>query len=120
MRVQSNIGNKNTVSQHSQYLNEKIRFPRFLLINEEGKNVGVVERDEALHIAKGSQLDLLCITPNANPPVCKILDFSKYLYQLKKKDTGKSISKKNLLKEARFSFAISDNDATVKVRKILK
>ncbi len=117
MRAQSTAINKNALFQH---LNGKIEFPTFLLINQEGENMGITKREEALQIAKDSGLDLFCITPNTNPPVCKILDFPKYLYQMKKKDASRTVSKKNLLKEAKFSFAISENDASVKVRKILK
>ncbi|WNE41716.1 MAG: Translation initiation factor IF-3 [Mycoplasmataceae bacterium] len=113
----NNTNNKITLSQ---FLNERINFPQFLLIDENGENVGIVSKQEALSRARSVSLDLFCITPRVDNPVCKILDFPKYIYQLKKKDSGKVTNKKNTLKEAKFSFRISDNDAKVKVNKIIK
>lgn len=111
--------NTNNKFALSQFLNERISFFNFLLIDEKGENVGIVTKQEALSRARDLKLDLFCITPQGNPPVCKILDFSKYVYQLKKKDSGKT-TRKNSLKEAKFSFRISDNDINVKIKKIIK
>jgi translation initiation factor IF-3 len=113
----NNINNKFALSQ---FLNERINFFSFLLINENGENVGIVTKQEALSRAANANLDLFCIIPQSNPPVCKLLDFSKYFYQLKKKENGKTSSKKISLKEVRFSFRISENDANVKIKKIVQ
>ena len=112
--------NNNNKFALSQFLNERINFPSFLLIDENGNSVGVVTKQEALTRANNLELDLFCITPQAKPPVCKILDFSKYFYQLKKKENGKVGNKKTLLKEVKFSFRISENDANVKVKRIVQ
>lgn len=114
------LNNTNNKFALSQFLNERISFSSFLLIDENGENVGVVTKQEGLERASNVELDLFCITPQAKPAVCKILDFSKYFYQLKKKDSGKTANKKNSLKEVKFSFRISENDANVKIKKIVQ
>lgn len=114
------LNNTNSKFALSQFLNERINFASFLLIDENGENVGIVTKQEGLARAASSELDLFCITPQAKPAVCKLLDFSKYFYQLKKKESGKSSSKKNSLKEVKFSFRISENDANVKIKKIVQ
>jgi translation initiation factor IF-3 len=114
------FNNNNNKFALSQFLNERIIFSEFLLIDENGENIGLISKQEALSRARSLNLDLFCITPKGDSPVCKILDFPKYIYQLKKKDGGKVNNKKNTLKEAKFSFRISDNDTKVKVNKIVK
>ena len=107
-------------SSMSEFLNERISFREFLLIDENGENLGITSKPDALLMARDKQLDLFCISPQAKPPVCRILDFSKYIYQLRKKNNGKKISsKKNSLKEAKFSFRISENDISIKTKKII-
>ncbi len=65
--------------------NEKIRSLDVQVIDSEGKNLGVLPLKKAIEIAKGEELDLIEISPNANPPVCKIMDMGKYKYDLQKK-----------------------------------
>ena len=65
--------------------NEKIRSLDVQVIDSEGKNLGVLPLKKAIDIAKGEELDLIEISPNANPPVCKIMDMGKYKYDLQKK-----------------------------------
>lgn len=103
----------------SKFLNENISFENFLLINEKGENLGLIDKEKALKIAKESELDLFCITPHSQPAVCKILDFSKYSYKKKKGATTKKDKKRSLVKEAKFSFRISENDLDIKVKKII-
>lgn len=66
-------------------VNERIQAPQLRVIGEDGENYGVLSRDEALAQAKDAGLDLIEISPNANPPVAKIMEYGKYLYQEKKK-----------------------------------
>jgi len=66
-------------------VNERINAPELRVIGEEGENYGVLSRDEALAKAAEVELDLIEISPNANPPVAKIMEYGKYLYQEKKK-----------------------------------
>ena len=65
--------------------NERIRSPQVQVIDNYGKNLGTLATQEAINIAKQAGLDLIEISPNANPPVCKIVDVGKYKYDLKKK-----------------------------------
>ena len=74
--------------------NEKIRALDVQVINSEGKNLGVLPLNKAVSIAKEEGLDLIEISPNANPPVCKIMDMGKYKYDLQKKaNLAKKIKK---------------------------
>ena len=66
-------------------VNERIRFPQIRVIDEDGQQVGVISSREALALAREKGLDLVEISPSARPPVCKIMDYGKYLYELNKK-----------------------------------
>ena len=65
--------------------NERIRSPEVQVISTDGKNLGILKTQEAINIARQEGLDLIEISPNANPPVCKIIDIGKYKYDLQKK-----------------------------------
>ena len=91
--------------------NELIRVPEVLVIDENGEKLGVMPTQEALIIAKGRGLDLLEIAPTVKPPVCKIMDYGKYLYQQEKLSRQqKSKSKQVEVKSIRLTFGISDHD----------
>ena len=77
--------------------NEKIRSLDVQVIDSEGKNLGVLPLKKAIDIAKGEELDLIEISPNANPPVCKIMDMGKYKYDLQKKANQAKKNKKLFL-----------------------
>ncbi len=101
--------------------NEEITVSEVRLIDEEGKQLGVYETGKALYIARGKDLDLVEISPVAEPPVCKIMDFGAYLYQ-KKKDQKeqKKAQKAHSQKEIKFGIRISDNDFNVRIKKAIK
>jgi len=83
--------------------------------------VGVVSRNEALDMAADTGLDLVEIAPNADPPVCKILDFGKYKYEeQKKKNEAKKKQKVIEVKEVKFRPSIDDHDYDVKMRSMNK
>lgn len=107
-------------NKNSDYLvNEQIRFPQVLVINENGDPQGVKTRNEALALARQANLDLFCIAPTATPPVCKILDFGKYRYQLEKKKKENDKKQKAMIsstKEIRLSPVIDKHDIETKVR----
>lgn len=85
------------------------------LINDEGENVGVVKTQDALRQAYDKELDLVVITESANPPVAKILDFNKFLYeQEKKKASVKAGSRASELKEVRFGASVDDHYIKIK------
>lgn len=97
-------------------INEKIRVPKVRLV---GDNVeqGVYSIQEALRMADQLELDLVEISPNADPPVCKITDYQKFLYQLKKKQKeAKAKSVKVVVKEIRFGPQTDDHDFNFKLK----
>lgn len=88
------------------------------VIGENGENLGVLKTSEAIVKAREKELDLILISENANPPVAKILDFNKYLYEERKKfSSAKAKSKKSELKEFRFGPTIGDSDITTRIER---
>lgn len=83
--------------------------------------LGVMKTEEALELANNKKLDLVSISPNANPPVCKILDYGKYRYELQKREKeAKKKQKTTQLKEIRLSTFIEEHDIQVKANTALK
>jgi len=97
----------------SRFLNENIPFSRVLLVNEEYKETVTIQ--EALNRARKVDLDLLCVSPQSNPPVCKLINYQKHLFELSK---NKKTKKENTNKEMSFSFNIEDNDLKNKLEKV--
>lgn len=97
-------------------LNEKISSKEVRLIDQNGENVGVKSRDEAIKMAKDLGLDLLEVSGFAVPPVCKIVDYNKYIYEQKGK-LKKTKTKKTELKEFTMSPNISEGDLNVRIRR---
>lgn len=85
------------------------------LIDEEGKQIGILSLKEALNIAKERGYDLVEVAPNATPPVCKIIDYGKYKYQLSKKQTQK---KSPDVKDIKIRPHITDHDLSLKAKHI--
>jgi translation initiation factor IF-3 len=104
-------------SRDGPRVNEEIRVPQVRLIDEEGEMQGVMSARDALLRAFAVGLDLLEISPNADPPVCKILDYGKYKYeQQKKKNEAKKKQKVIEIKEIKVRPNIDENDYQVKLR----
>ena len=98
-------------------MNEEIRVPQVRLIDQDGEMIGVMTAREALQRAFQVGLDLLEISPNAEPPVVKILDFGKFKYeQQKKKNEAKKKQKVIEIKEIKVRPNIDENDYQVKMR----
>ncbi len=97
-----------------------IRAPEVLLITEKGENIGVKKTSEALRMANEKNLDLVEINPNSNPPVCKIIDYAKYIYDKKKKIKNNKATKTKDIKEFRFSPVIQEHDISVRVKRAKK
>ena len=98
-------------------VNEEIRVPLVRLIDQDGEMQGVMSARDAVLRAYAVGLDLLEISPNADPPVCKILDFGKYKYELqKKKNEAKKKQKVIEIKEIKVRPNIDENDYQVKMR----
>jgi translation initiation factor IF-3 len=98
-------------------INERIRVPRVLVITEKGENIGEVSTYDAINMAREAELDLVEVSPNANPPVCRIMDFSKYIYEQKKKLRKNKTGKVKDLKEFKFSPVIDVGDLNTRVRR---
>ena len=102
-------------------LNENITSPEVRLINAEGDQVGIVSIAEAQKLSEDSELDLVEIVPNAEPPVCRIMDYGKYAFeQNKKKHAAKKKQKQIHVKEIKFRPSTEENDYQVKLQSLIK
>ena len=102
-------------------LNEDIREKEIRVIDADGSMLGLLSSREALRLAEEKELDLVMISPNANPPVCKIMDFGKYIYeQSKKEKEAKKKQKVVNVKEIRFSPSIEEHDVSIKANNARK
>jgi len=95
--------------------NARIRVPEIRVISPEGKQLGIMPTAKALSLAQQFQLDLVEVAPNAQPPVCRIMDFHKYVYEEQKK-TSHSKATASKIKEIEFSARIEPNDFLTKIR----
>jgi translation initiation factor IF-3 len=102
-------------------INERIRGSDIRLIGAEGENIGVVSPERALVLAEEAGLDLVEISPNAVPPVCKIMDFGKYKYETQKKEAEARKNQKIIeIKEVKFRPNTDTHDYEVKMRSVFK
>jgi len=99
-------------------INNQIRAPEVRLIDEKGEQIGIVSLEKAIQMARERHLDLIQITERVNPPVCKILDYGKYLYRLQKKE--KETKKSSEMKEIRLTFNISPHDLEIRAERAEK
>ena len=107
--------------QPDDLVNERVRFKEVLVIDQNGDQLGVKSSREALDIAYDANLDLVCVAPNAKPPVCRIMDFGKYRFEQQKKAREmKKNSKVVTLKETQLSVTIDTHDKNVKLKRTLK
>lgn len=101
-------------------LNQDIRAPQLRVIDQDGNQLGILSRAEALQAAIDQDLDLVEISPEANPPVAKIVDWGKYNYQKTKQlQKSKRNAKALDVKQMRFGLKISDHDLGVKLKKVI-
>ncbi|MEM8791819.1 MAG: translation initiation factor IF-3 [Pseudomonadota bacterium] len=102
-------------------VNRMIRVPEIRLIDHDGENVGVVSPEQGVEMAEEVGLDLVEISPNANPPVCKIMDFGKFKYEQQKKAAEARKKQKIIeIKEVKFRPNIDTHDYDVKMRSVFK
>lgn len=100
-------------------VNEQIRVREVRLIDDDGEQKGIVPTMEALKLAKEKDLDLVEVSPNANPPVCKILDFGKYRFEQEKKLRDSKKNQKVLkIKEIRMQPKIGSGDLDTKAKHV--
>ena len=102
-------------------VNGRIRAPEIRLIGAEGENVGVVTPARGLAMAEEAGLDLVEISPNANPPVCKIMDFGKFKYDQQKREAEAKKKQKTIeVKEVKFRPNTDTHDYDVKMRNVTR
>ena len=102
-------------------MNERIRAREIRVIDDEGQQMGIMPPFEALKKAREKNLDLVEISPTANPPVCRIMDYGKYLYQQEKKEReAKKHQKTITVKEVKFRINVDDHDYETKKNHVLR
>ena len=106
----------NRQPEPEHHINEKIRVPQVRLVGD-NITVGIYPIQEALKIAQQQELDLVEISPNADPPVCKVIDYKKFLYEKKRKEKEmKANAKQSEVKEIRFTPGTDDHDFDFKAK----
>ncbi len=100
-------------------INDEINASEVRLIDEDKQQLGIIPMTRALEIAKEKELDLVAISPDAEPPVCRLLDYGKFLYSLQKKAHEAQKSQRKVhIKEIKFTPVIGEHDVEVKLKKI--
>ncbi len=113
------IRGKLPISEEEHRLNERIRVPEVRLIDEKGNQIGVVPTYQALQMARERNLDLMEVASGARPPVCKIIDYGRFKYEKKKKDTqAKKKQAVVKIKEVQFRPNTDTHDVDTKVKKL--
>jgi len=111
--------NKGEVINQKIRINEQIRANELRVIGESGEQLGILSRQDALKAAEEAGLDLVEISPNADPPVAKIVDWGKYQYQkMKEAQKSRRNNKQSELKQMRFGLKIGQGDLEIKLRKV--
>lgn len=99
-------------------INEEIRVRAVRLVDQEGHMAGIVPSEEALKLARDAELDLVEVSPNADPPVCKILDYGKFKYERKKREhEAKRRQHGGSFKEVRFRIRTDTHDREIKINR---
>ena len=106
-----------TVVQYRYRVNEEITAPEVRVVDAQGRTIGIMRRREALEYAQQQGLDLIEVAPQAQPPVCKLMDYSKFAYELQKKERHqRRQQQQHQLKEIRFKSNTDVHDFNFKVR----
>lgn len=113
----NNLPPRRQVDPDGPRVNEQIRVPKIRLIDENGEMVGVVTVQEGMRRADAAGLDLVEVSPNAEPPVCKILNYGKYKYEMQKKaNEARKKQKVTEVKELKIRPGIEQHDYEVKLK----
>lgn len=110
-------GPQRPIKQNADLINERVRFPEVLLIGANGEQLGKMSSKAAYDLAVQSDLDLVCVAPNANPPVCKLMNYGKYRFEQQKK--AKENKKKQHvieIKEVQLTPQIGQHDIDTKLK----
>ena len=117
MSRQNNRNNRGRKKPDETIMNDKIRARELRVLGDDGEQFGIISRDEALKIAEDKGLDLVLMSPDAKPPVAKVMDYGKHKYQLEKKKKEARKNQKIIdVKEVKFSCKIAENDIAYKVK----
>lgn len=109
------------ISKDELRVNDRIRVREVRLIGADGQQAGVVATDQALRLAVEAGLDLVEVAPQANPPVCRIMDYAKYRYEQEKQERESRQHQRHAhLKELRFRPQIDDHDYQTKLRSLVR
>lgn len=109
------------ISKETQQINREIRDKELRVISADGEQLGIMSAKEALMLAESKDLDLVKIAPQAKPPVCKIMDYSKYRYEQAKREKENRKNQKQIeMKEIRLSVTIDVGDFNTKVNQAKK
>ena len=102
-------------------INEQIQVSQVRLIDDEGEQIGIVNLEEAIAAAQAKDLDLVEISPDAEPPVCRMMDYGKHLFDLKQKlKEGRKKQRQTQVKEMKFRPGTDDGDYQVKLRNLIR
>ncbi len=105
----------------STRINSEIRAPRVRVIDSTGKQLGIMSTREALALATEQELDLVEVAPNADPPVCRLMDYGKYLYEKQKRERESRKAQKQIeVKELRLRPKTDEHDINVVISRIRK
>ena len=108
-----------TIAKDQTQVNEKIRAKELRLIGQNGDQIGVKSKREALEMAERVELDLVVVAPNAKPPVARIMDYGKYKFEQQKKKRNEKETKVINVKEIRLSPTIEEHDFQTKLKMVV-
>lgn len=112
----ANISEVTTIARE-MIVNDRIRAQEVRLIGQNGDQIGIVSREDALRTAENAELDLVLVSPNAKPPVARVMDYGKYRYEQQKREKEARKNQKVVnTKEIRLSPTIDDHDFNTKLR----
>lgn len=118
-QIRTNISRGDQTISNNIRINEAIRANELRVIGSDGEQLGIMSRTDALQKANEAGVDLVEISPNADPPVAKIVDWGKYQYQkMKEQQRNRKASRQSELKQMRFGLKIGSGDLEIKLRKI--
>ena len=111
----------NIAQEKKNRRNEQIDTPQVRLIGSDGEQVGIINVEEAIEAAKEENLDLVEVVPNAEPPVCRIMDYGRFRFeQSKKKNAARKKAKQIQIKEVKFRPGTEEGDYNVKMKNLVK
>lgn len=102
-------------------INQEIRVPKVIVIDDTGANLGVLDTFRAIELARERELDLVEVSPNLNPPVCKVMDYGKHRYKISKQNRQHNAKQKKVeTKEMRISIRTEGHDLDFKAKNVVK